>query len=99
MRTNIETHYKDTTRHFQKGDNNRHQSEQIRMNPHRYPNKSESIRTFPNKSESIRTFPNKSTRIDTNPHESTPIRTNRHKSARIDIKAVLRLSRLFSWQI
>ena len=75
MRTNIETHYKDITRHFQKGDNNRHQSEQIRMNPHRYPNKSESIRTFPNKSESIRTFPNKSE------------------------KAVLRLSRLFSWQI
>ena len=49
MRTNIETHYKDITRHFQKGDNNRHQSEQIRMNPHRYPNKSERFRTNPKK--------------------------------------------------
>ena len=44
MRTNIETHYKDITSHFQKADNHPNQSEQIRID----------IRTNPNKSEQIR---------------------------------------------
>ena len=50
VRPTIETHYKDITSHFQKGDNNRHQSEQIRINP----NVSEQIRINPNVSEQIR---------------------------------------------
>ena len=34
MRTNIETHYKDITSHFQKADNNLHQSTRIYINLH-----------------------------------------------------------------
>ena len=66
MRPNIETHYKDITSHFQKADNNLHESTPIYTYRHGYL------------------------------HQSTPIDmdiyTNLHK-------AVLRLSRLFSWQI
>ena len=94
MRPNIETHYKDITSHFQKADNNLHQSTPIDMD--------------------IYTNLHQSTPIDmdiyTNLHQSTPIYTYRHgylhQSTPIDMdiytnlhKAVLRLSRLFSWQI
>jgi len=34
MRPNIETHYKDITSHFQKADNNLHQSTSIYTNMH-----------------------------------------------------------------
>jgi len=43
---NIETHYKDITSHFQKADNNLHQSTRIYTNLHEYARKSTPIYTI-----------------------------------------------------
>ena len=45
MRPNIETHYKDITSHFQKADNNLHQSTRIYTNLHEYLHQSARIYT------------------------------------------------------